>query len=159
MKIRQMLLSFTLVLLSCSLQAQSYRSIMKNAKCTADYLKRIKPFQNSLIEYSQAGNTDMIIEMYNKIIAEECCGDQCDMLKSSYTMTRAIMYSAVGKPDLAIRDLRAGVLKAPNNAYYHTCLGQAYAMEGEFDSAMVEYDISIQPVSYTHLTLPTKRIV
>lgn len=144
MKIRQMLLSFTLVLLSCSLQAQSVRSIMKNAKCTADYLKRIKPFQNSLIEYSQAGNTELCIQMLTQMIAEECCGDQCDMLKSSFTMSRASLYSAVGKPDLAIRDLRAGILKAPNNAYYHTSLGSAYAMEGEFDSAMVEYDISIQ---------------
>lgn len=144
MKIRQMLLSFTLVLLSCSLQAQSVRSIMKNAKCTADYLKRIKPFQNSLIEYSQAGNTELCIQMLTQMIAEECCGDQCDMLKSSFTMSRANLYSAHGQADLAIRDLRAGILKAPNNAYYHTCLGQAYAMEGEFDSAMVEYDISIQ---------------
>ena len=144
MKIRQMLLSFTLVLLSCSLQAQSVRSIMKNAKCTADYLKRIKPFQNSLIEYSQAGNTELCIQMLTQMIAEECCGDQCDMLKSSFTMSRANLYSAHGQADLAIRDLRAGVLKAPNNAYYHTCLGQAYAMEGEIDSAMVEYDISIQ---------------
>jgi len=144
MKIRQMLLSFTLVLLSCSLQAQSYRSIMKNAKCTADYLKRIKPFQNSLIEYSQAGNTELCIQMLTQMIAEECCGDQCDMLKSSFTMSRANLYSAHGQADLAIRDLRAGILKAPNNAYYHTSLGQAYAMEGEFDSAMVEYDISIQ---------------
>ncbi|MCX6313204.1 MAG: caspase family protein [Sphingobacteriales bacterium] len=66
------------------------------------------------------------------------------MLKSSFTMSRANLYSAHGQADLAIRDLRAGILKAPNNAYYHTCLGQAYAMEGEFDSAMVEYDISIQ---------------
>jgi len=144
MKIRQMLLSFTLVLLSCSLQAQSVRSIMKNAKCTADYLKRIKPFQTSLTEYSQAGNTELCIQMLTQMIAEECCGDQCDMLKSSFTMSRANLYSAHGQADLAIRDLRAGVLKAPNNAYYHTCLGQAYAMEGEFDSAMVEYDISIQ---------------
>jgi len=144
MKIRQMLLSFTLVLLSCSLQAQSVRSIMKNAKCTADYLKRIKPFQTSLTEYSQAGNTELCIQMLTQMIAEECCGDQCDMLKSSFTMSRANLYSAHGQADLAIRDLRAGILKAPNNAYYHTCLGQAYAMEGEFDSAMVEYDISIQ---------------
>jgi len=82
--------------------------------------------------------------MLTQMIAEECCGDQCDMLKSSFTMSRANLYSAHGQADLAIRDLRAGVLKAPNNAYYHTCLGQAYAMEGEFDSAMVEYDISIQ---------------
>ena len=64
--------------------------------------------------------------------------------------------NAQGKLEEAIAAYNKAILIKPDFAEAHTNRGNALKDLGRLDEAVVNYDKAIQPVSYTHLTLPTK---
>ena len=74
-------------------------------------------------------------------------------------MTRGIAYSETGQIKAAIADYQKAIEINPElvEAYYN--LGNAHMQAKAYPEAIAAYTQTLEPVSYTHLTLPTKRIV